>query len=200
MAVAGFASGNIMLLSVSVWSGAGADMRDLFHWISAAIALPVLVYSGRIFFRSAWGALRHGRTNMDVPISIGVLLAFGMSLYDTIDHGPHAYFDAAVMLVFFLLIGRTLDEFMREKARSAVNGLARLSPRGATAERGEGTWAYVPLEEIAPGMVLLIAAGERVPVDGRVVSGTSDLDRSEEHTSELQSLMRISSAGFCFKK
>src|SRR3546814_10281402 len=106
------------------------------------------------------------------------------------------------------LIGRTLDEFMREEARSAGNGLARLSPRGATAERGEGTWAYVPLEEIAPGMVLLIAAGERVPVDGRVVSGTSDLDcalvtgesapravtpgRSEEHTSELQSLMSTS--------
>src|SRR3546814_13061542 len=104
---------------------------------------------------------------MDVPISIGVLLAFGMSLYDTIDHGPHAYFDAAVMLVFFLLIGRTLDEFMREKARSAVNGLARLSTRGATAARGAGTWAYVTLAAIATGKVLLHAADERVPVDGR---------------------------------
>src|SRR3546814_11397672 len=104
-----------MLFSVSVWSGAGADMRDLFHRISAAIALPVLVYSGRIFFRSAWGALRHGRTNMDVPISIGVLLAFGMSLYDTIDHGLNVYFDAQAMLVFFLLIGRPPGAFLLDQ-------------------------------------------------------------------------------------
>ena len=84
LAVAGFAASNIMLLSVSIWSGAEAETRDLFHWLSAIIALPALAYSGRIFFRSAWQALRHGRTNMDVPISIGVLLAFGMSLYETV--------------------------------------------------------------------------------------------------------------------
>src|SRR6185437_423509 len=135
LAVAGFAASNIMLLSVSVWSGAEAATRDLFHWISAAIALPALAYSGQVFFRSGWRALRHRQTNMDVPISIGVLLAFGMSLYETVRHGPHAYFDAAVSLLFFLLIGRTLDHFMRERARQAVSGLARLSARGAVAVR-----------------------------------------------------------------
>src|SRR5262249_34755999 len=98
LAVAGFAATNIMLLSVSIWSGAEPDTRHLFHWISALIALPALAYSGQVFFRSAWGALRHGQTNMDVPISIGVLLAFGMSLHETIHLGPHAYFDAATSL------------------------------------------------------------------------------------------------------
>lgn len=178
VAVAGFAAGNIMLLSVSVWSGAEPAIRDLLHWISACIALPVLAYSGRIFFRSAWQAVRHGRTNMDVPISIGVLLACGMSLYDTLHSGQHAYFDASIMLLFFLLIGRTLDHMMREKARTAVKGLAGLAARGALVVRADGALDYLPLHEIEPGMTILLATGERVPVDGRVVAGSSDLDRS----------------------
>ena len=178
LAVAGFAASNIMLLSVSVWSGAGADTRNLFHAISAAIALPALAYSGRIFFRSAWRALSHGRTNMDVPMSIGVLLAFGLSLYETAVQGPHAYFDAAISLLFFLLIGRTLDHMMRDRAREAVKGLARIGARGALVMQDDGTRAYIAIGEIEPGMVIMLPAGDRVPVDAVVKTGASDLDVS----------------------
>ena len=178
LAVAGFAASNIMLLSVSVWSGAEPATRDMFHWLSALIALPALIYSGRVFFGSAWQSLRHGRTNMDVPISIGILLATGMSLYETFRGGEHAYFDAAISLVFFLLIGRTLDHVMRERARSAVKGLSRLAARGALVLQPDGTRVYLPVNEIAPGMTILLAAGERVPVDGRVTNGRSELDVS----------------------
>ena len=178
LAVAGFATSNIMLLSVSIWSGAETETRDAFHWISAAIALPTLAYSGRIFFRSAWNSLRHRQTNMDVPISIGVLLAFGLSLYETIHHGHHAYFDAAVSLLFFLLIGRTLDHVMRDRARQAVQGLARLSARGALILKPDGTRIYLPVDEIEPGMTLLLAAGERIPVDSYIAKGNSELDFS----------------------
>ncbi|MDF2114650.1 heavy metal translocating P-type ATPase [Roseiarcaceae bacterium H3SJ34-1] len=176
LAVAGFAAMNIMLQSVSIWSGAEPETRQAFHWISAALALPCLVYSGRIFFISAWSALKTGRTNMDVPISIGVSLAVALSLYDTIEHGTHAYFDAATSLIFFLLIGRTLDRVMREKARAAVQGLIRLTPRGATVLRDGGGRDYVPVNDIAPGMRIALAAGDRAPVDGRVEEGRSEFD------------------------
>jgi Cu2+-exporting ATPase len=176
--VSGFAAGNIMLLSVSVWSGAEGATRDLFHYVSALIAIPALIFAGGIFYRSAWNALRHGRMNMDVPIAVGVTLAYAMSVYETATHGPHAYFDASVTLLFFLLIGRTLDHVMRNRARSAVLGLARLSPRGALVLLPDGSRDYRPVAEIAAGDRLLLAAGERIPVDAVVVAGTSDIDLS----------------------
>ena len=178
LAVAGFAAGNIMLFSVSVWSGANEATRDLFHWISALIALPAVAYSGRIFFRSAWRALRVGKTNMDVPISIGVILATALSLFETMQSGRHAYFDASTSLLFFLLIGRTLDHLMRERARSAITNLARLQPRGATRLHDDGRREYVRLDEIQPGMLIELKAGERVPVDSEVVSDGATFDYS----------------------
>jgi Cu2+-exporting ATPase len=178
LAVAAFASMNIMMLSGSVWSGADGATRDILHWICAFLALPTLLYSGRVFYASAWNAVRHRRTNMDVPITIGIAMAFALSLYDTIHSGEQVYYDAAVSLVFFLLIGRTLDHVMRERARTAVKGLAQLAPRGALVLHDEGAPEYLPLREIMPGMTLLLAAGERVPVDATVLTGASDLDRS----------------------
>lgn len=178
VAVSGFAATNIMLLSVSVWSGAEASTRDLFHWISAMIAAPALIYAGRFFYESAWNALKHGRTNMDVPIAIGITLSYFASLWETIHHGEHAYFDATASLLFFLLIGRTLDHVMRDRARSAISGLARLNPRGAMVLVDDGSREYRAVDEIRVGDQVAISAGDRIPVDGLVVSGESDLDMS----------------------
>lgn len=117
LAVAGFAAGNVMMLSMAIWAGADAETRHVLHWISALISLPALLYSGMVFFRPAWAALSRGRTSMDLPISIGVIAAFALSLYETVAGGEHAYFDAAVSLLFFLLIGRTLGHMMRNALR-----------------------------------------------------------------------------------
>lgn len=178
LGVAGFAAANIMLFSVSVWSGADAATRDLFHWLSAIIALPAIVYSGRLFFRSAWRAVSVGKTNMDVPISIGILLATALSLFETVMSGEHAYFDASATLLFFLLAGRTLDHVMRERARSAITNLARLQPRGATQILEDGRREYVTLDEITPGMLLELKAGERVPVDSILTGAAAVFDYS----------------------
>ncbi len=178
IAVAGFGAMNIMLLSVAVWSGAAGETRDTFHLISALIAIPVVAYAGQPFFLSAFQALRVGRLNMDVPIAVAVVLALALSLVETMRGGEQAFFDAAVTLLFFLLSGRYLDHLMRERARSAVSGLARLSPRGAMLRQPDGTLTYMPLSAITPGAIIAIGRDERVPVDVRIISGCTDLDRS----------------------
>jgi len=178
MAVAGFAAMNIMLLSVSVWSGADGATRNLFHWLSALIALPTITYSGRVFFKSAWNALRHGHTNMDVPISIGVLLTAGMSLYETATGGAHAYFDGAVMLLFFLLTGRWLDSVMRDRARDGVAALLKQAASGALVIKKDGSTEWRAAQDLAPNLRMIVAAGERLAADGTVEQGRSSFDLS----------------------
>ena len=178
LGVAGFASMNVMLLSVSVWSGATGATRDLFHFLSGLIAIPAVAYSGRPFFSSAWNALRAGRTNMDVPISIGVLMACAISIYETAISGPNAYFDGAVTLLFFLLAGRALDQAMRSRAEDGAAALLRRMAQGAWVRTAEGGRQWRPTEELAPGMVMLVAAGDRLAADGKVALGQSAIDRS----------------------
>ncbi len=182
LAVAGFAAGNVMLLSVSVWAGyfqgMGGATRDLFHWISALIALPAAIYAGMPFYRSAWGAIRNRRVNMDVPISLGVILALGMSLAETMRGGPHAYFDSAITLLFFLLVGRYLDSRARGQARSAAEHLLSLNARSVTVLADDGTRRLIAPDKAKPGMIVLVAAGERIGIDGEILDGQSDIDTS----------------------
>ncbi|WP_100961658.1 heavy metal translocating P-type ATPase [Bosea sp. FBZP-16] len=182
LGVAGFASMNIMLLSVAVWSGNAGDIdpttRDFFHWLSALIALPTAAYAGRPFFESALRALKAGAVNMDVPITIGVVLALVMSVAETWNHGRHAYFDGVVMLLFFLLIGRHLDQLMRQRTRDLAGNLAALKAETATRLSGDGSTTVLPIAAIAPGDLVLVRPGERVSVDGIVETGRSDLDQS----------------------
>lgn len=177
LGVAGFAMMNVMILSVAVWSGADAATRDMFHWISAAIALPTVAFAGQPFFASAWRGLKHGRLGMDFPISLALILASGISVYEVIHSGPHAYFDGVVSLCFFLLIGRYLDNRARAVARSAAQELTALEVPRATRLTADGE-EVVAVAELHPGDLVLVRPGGRVPTDGRVTQGHSEIDRS----------------------
>jgi Cu2+-exporting ATPase len=182
LGVAAFAAMNIMLLSVSVWSGNATDItpeqRDFFHWFSALIALPAAAYAGQPFFRSAIRAIIARSVNMDVPITIGVLLALGMSVFETLHHAEHAYFDAAIMLLTFLLVGRYLDQNMRRRTRAIAGNLAALKAETATKFVSAEEIREVPVASIHPGDVVLLRPGERVAVDGIVIDGRSKIDQS----------------------
>jgi P-type Cu2+ transporter len=182
LAVAGFAAMNVMLLSVSVWAGNVSDMtqetRDLFHWLSALIALPAAAYAGQPFFQSALRAVRARNLNMDVPISIGVTLALALSLFETATHARHVYFDSAIMLLFFLLCGRYLDLAMRRKTRLFAGNLASFKAEFAHRIEPGGELVQVPVAALHPGERLLVRPGDRVPADGTVINGSSQIDDS----------------------
>ncbi|OYU35587.1 heavy metal translocating P-type ATPase [Novosphingobium sp. PASSN1] len=178
LAVAAFACMNVMLLSVSVWSGADGSTRDLFHWLSALIGVPAILYAGQPFFRSALGALKRGRTNMDVPISIGVTLATGLSCYETVTGGAEAWFDGTLMLLLFLLAGRALDAMMRDRARAGVAALLRQAASGAMVVGAEGALHWTAAAMLAPGMLMRVGVGERLAADGEIASGTGRFDQS----------------------
>jgi len=176
IAVAGFAAMNVMLLSVSVWAGASDATRDLLHWVSALIAVPAVAFAGVPFFTSALSALRVRRLNMDVPISLAMILALAVSLAETMEGGEAAWFDAALTLAFFLLIGRYLDHRTRAAARSAAAELAALEVPMARRIGAQGVVETVALDAVRMGDMLAVAPGARIPVDGEVTIGHSELD------------------------
>ncbi len=182
LGVAGFGAGNVMMFTVPAWAGLfgqelNAPTLTLMYWMAAIVATPCALFAGRPFFRSAWASLKRGKANMDVPISIGVLLTLVVSFSETILGGRHAYFDAAVTLLFLLLIGRYLDHRLRANARSAARDLLALQAPVAI-RLIDGVEHGVPVAEVSVGDVLVVAPGDRIPVDGRIASGQSELDNA----------------------
>jgi len=187
LAVAGFAAGNVMLISIGIWAGQsnaigggaiGPATVALLHWVSALIAMPAIAYAGRPFFASALAALRQRRTNMDVPVSLGVLLVTGMSLAETLTGGEHTYFDSAVTLLFFLLVGRVLDHRARGQARATAEQLLALRATDVAVVQPDGTIRRCAQEQVAEGDRVLVASGERIGADGVLEHGSGTLDTS----------------------
>lgn len=182
LGVSAFAMGNIMLLSFALWSTTKAEMGEgmrLFLDLAVAtIAMPTIAYAGQPFFRSAASVLKHGRTNMDVPISLGVILACIISVIGLFERQEHLYFDSAVMLIFFLLMGRYLDARVRQKAKSAASDLLQMMVQVAVVEQPDGTRAHIDVRNIRPDMIMHVAVGERIAADSEVLDGKSEIDMS----------------------
>lgn len=182
LAIAGFASANVMMLAWAVWAGQAQGMpqgtQAFFKWLSALIAVPALVLAGRPFFRSAFGSLRVGRTNIDVPIVAALVLATAISMMELMRQGAHVYFDSATMLLFVLLIGRYLDFRVRARSREAIERLAMMRAEHATILRADGQTSIVAAASVEPGMMVVVAPDETLPVDGVVEHGMTSLDRS----------------------
>ena len=178
LAVAGLGTAGVMFLSEPMWFGSDIDAGTqlLLRWLSALVAIPVSLFAGWSFFTSAVKSIRHRQLNMDVPISLAVILSLALSVYATVASGQHTYFDAAVMLLFFLLIGRFLDARLRRKAYSAANALASMQSASATRLGVGGVAEAVRAADVRPGDMLLVTAGERLVVDAEIVSGASDVD------------------------
>lgn len=179
LAVAGFGAGNVMLISLSLWfsdmSQMGENMRNLLYFFSALIALPVIVFSSRPFFISAYNSVKRGYPNMDLAISIAISLISIVSLIQTFEGANHIYFDSAVMLIFFLLIGRYLDLKARKKAFRIATEFTLLAASFGRVEHNNKV-KIIPSQDLKEGMILLVATGEKIAADGVVIDGESEID------------------------
>jgi len=178
---AGFGAMNIMWISIALYAGAFSGISDeyrhFFHWVSCAIATPVLFYSGGPIITAALRGLRQARLSMDLPIAIGALATYSYSLWQTVDGGPHVYFDTVVTFLFVILVGRYLEALARRNASSATLRLLELQPRMGTRLTADGE-ERISVRKLVTGDHLRIRPGDKVPADGLVIDGDSHADES----------------------
>ncbi|WP_192823217.1 heavy metal translocating P-type ATPase [Rufibacter sp. LB8] len=175
-----------VLLSVPV-----AVIGMFFHgmpygnWTMLAFTVPVVFWFGRNFYVTAFKQARHGKANMDTLVALSTGIAFLFSAFNTfypeffLSRGlePHVYYEAATVIIAFILLGKLLEERAKSRTSGAIKKLMGLQPKSVKALRN-GQEMELPIEQVLVGDILIIRPGEKIPVDGRVVSGTSYLDES----------------------
>ncbi len=190
--VAAFLAGNVMWLSVALYSGSyqGMDpaVRQVLRWLTLVLTVPAITWCAAPFWRGAWSGLRCGELSVDVPIVAGITTAFGVGVAGTLAGTSHLYMDSAAMIVFLVLLGRTLERGARGKARSAVDRLAALAPPKALLCTPEGP-VEVDAASLAVGDRVLVPAGQAVPADGRLCSGATEVDEAP-FTGEARPVLR----------
>ena len=181
LAIAGACFGNVMLMAICLYSGmlGGEDgpYRDLFRWSSMILSVPAVFWSAQLFYRRAYGALKIGRIHLDVPISIGLLVAFFGSSYHTIIGRGEIYFDSVNVIIFLLLISRFLQFRAHSKASEKAELLFSLLPVEAHLCTPEGV-VDLAIEQLVPDQQIEVRPGETVPVDGEILRGETLLDCS----------------------
>jgi Cu2+-exporting ATPase len=180
--VSAFAFVAMMMILWGVWFGQfdesiGQHTQNLLQVVSALIAIPAIVYSAKPFIVSAFAALRYKKTNMDVPISLAIILTTILSVVETVYNQDQVYFEAAVSLIFFLLIGKYLDIKVRNKVRYKANELV-LSLAQYVTIFAEGKYKLIAINKVAPGQIAYVAAGEKIPVDGTLLTDNALIDES----------------------
>ena len=183
LAVAGLFGMQVMMISISLyagaWSGMETDFEQLFRWVSLALTVPVMLFSAATFFRSAWYDLISRSVSMDVPVSLGIGIAFTSSVVATIKGYGEIYFDSVVMFVFLLLLSRFIESTVRQSSVESVERLAHALPLMANRllEKNQNI-ETVAASTLNVGDVVLIRAGETVPADGIVLDGETSIDES----------------------
>jgi Cu2+-exporting ATPase len=180
--VAGALAGNIMLIALALYAGAdgamGGEFRTLFRWMSAGLGWLALLWPGSVFLRGAWASLRMRTLHMDVPVAIALVTGGAWGLWNTVRGTGEIYFDTLATLVFLLLVGRWMQMRQQRRATEALALLDAITPTSATVVEPDGSRRVAAMESLAPGMIVEVAAGESVPVDGEVVGGEVEVDES----------------------
>ena len=181
LAVAGFGMMQVMMFAVPLYIGEGsgmeADIRELLRLVSMLVSVPVALYAGWPFYQGAWQSIRARSVSMDVPVSVGIVLAFVASVWNAMTGRGEVYFDSVTMFVFFLALGRYVEMIARHRAGSVADALARLAPVTARRVRGDEV-LDVPAAELEPGDQILVRTGEVFAADGTVVEGSGRVDES----------------------